>query len=145
MSMIIEKRNEVARKLETLMAERNISITRKVEAYRLQLESQPLSDEITNTRKLLTALDEVVACEAIIETTPKQEPVVVNNTPETVITIAETDIKAIEEVDEIPSEAEVVDCIEVVVNPETQQVDEVKAPIEEARPGMAYVGIPERR
>lgn len=146
MSMITEKRDEVFNKLNSLLAERKATIDNKVNAYRIRLESEPVSEEIVNARKLLNALDEVIACEAnfVKATQPTVAETIVAATPETSITVNEADIKAIEEVNEVPDDATIVDCVEVAVNPETKEA-EIISPIENARPGMAYVGIPERR
>ena len=146
MSMITEKRNEVACKLNSLLADRKANIEAKVNAYRISLESEPVSDEIVNTRKLLNALDEVIACEANfnVPAQPAVAETTVAATPETSITIAEADVKAVEEVNEVPEDATFVDCVEVAVNPETKEAEIINS-ANNARPGMAYVGIPERR
>lgn len=146
MSMITEKRNEVACKLNSLLANRKANIEAKVNAYRISLESEPVSEEIVNTRKLLNALDEVIACEAnfAVPAQPTVAETIVAATPETSVTIAEADIKVVEEVNEVPEEATSVDYVEVAVNPETKEA-EIISSADNARPGMAYVGIPERR
>lgn len=146
MSMITEKRNEVFNKLNSLLAERKATIDNKVNAYRISLESEPVSEEIVNARKLLNALDEVIACEAdfVKATQPTVAETITAATPETNITIAEADIKATEEVNEVPEDASFVEAVEITVNPETKEA-EITSSIENARPGMAYVSIPERR
>ena len=147
MSMITEKRNEVANKLNSLLAERKATIDFKVNAYRTQLEAEPISEEIINTKKLLVALDEVISCEAAMAK-PVINPIVTETivaaTPEVTVNVSEADIKVAEEVKPEVVQPEVMDFVEITVDPETKET-EVTTPIAEARPGMAYVGIPERR
>lgn len=155
MSMILDKRNEVADKLNRLLNERQANIDLRVNSYREQLEAQPLSDEIVSTKKLLAALDEVISCESLIQPTQEEVEVkpIVEVAPETIISnesISETN-EEITPIDEnqnfvifdepisVPVEEEPV----IDVQEELSQPEVVKTEVE-ARPGMAYVNIPER-
>ena len=147
MSMITDKRNEVANKLNTLLMQRQASINERVAAFKAQLEAEPLGQEILDTKKLLAALDDVIACEAVLAQ-PVVEPVVAEPViaPNNTISVAEADIASIEEVavESVPETAEIAEVVEVQINPETKEAEIVNSEVE-ARPGMAYVGIPERR
>lgn len=141
MSMLTEKRQEIATKLEKLEKTRFENIQMKLNAYRAQLEAEPESEEIKRTRQVLEAIDAVILYD--IESAPA-EPVKAEPTP--VVEPAPVEEAKAEEavniVAEMPVEEETVN-VEIRVNEAGQP--EVKSEALEARPGMAYVGIPERR
>ena len=141
MSMLTEKRQEIATKLERLEKTRFENIQMKLNAYKAQLEAEPESEEIKQTRKVLEAIDAVILYD--IENAPA-EPVKTEPTP--VVEPAPVEEakseEAVNTVAEMPVKEETVD-VEIRVNEAGQP--EVKSKALEARPGMAYVGIPERR
>lgn len=149
MSMLIEKRQEIASKLEALEKARIESIRTKLDIYRVQLEAEPESEDIKKARAVLEAIDAVILYEA--ETEPKAEPavepvpVVEEPKAEPAPIVEETKVEAtnadISIVAEAPAKEEVV--VEVKVDADNNV--SVKPAELEPRPGMAYVGIPERR
>lgn len=209
MSMLSEKRKEVAEKLERLMREREESIKSRLDAYREQLENEPLSDEIINTQTVLNAIDDVIKYEnealskiEIVENLATKEEKPAEEIKEEKIEIPAEEVKEekiVEEVkeEEIPAEPKIEEVVEIIEEaPATEEVKEEaveeiveSAPVEEeskeeiieevkevekveevteesaeievkvnengevttklepieARPGMAYIGVPERR
>lgn len=142
MSMLTEKRQEIATKLEKLEKTRFETIQMKLNAYRTQLEAEPESEEIKLTRKVLEAIDAVILYD--IENTPaKSAPVEEVKAEEIAKDIPEAKAEeAVNIVTEMPAKEETANA-EIRVNEAGQP--EVKSEALEARPGMAYVGIPERR
>ena len=153
MSMLTEKRQEIATKLEKLEKTRFETIQMKLNAYKAQLEAEPESEEIKRTRQVLEAIDAVILYD--IESAPA-EPVKAEPTP-VVEPAPVEEVKAEEIAKDIP-EAKAEEAVNIVaempVKEETVNVEirvneagqpEVKSEALEARPGMAYVGIPERR
>lgn len=178
MSMLTEKRQEIAAKLERLEKARFENIQMKLAAYRAQLEAEPESEEIKHTRKVLEAMDAVILYD--IENAPKVEPApiaepakaepapVVEPAPveeakaEPVIeekaAVEEVAEPIVEPIAEAIPEAKAEEAVNIVaempIKEETVNVEirvneagqpEIKSEELEARPGMAYVGIPERR
>lgn len=153
MSMLTEKRQEIATKLEKLEKTRFETIQMKLNAYKAQLEAEPESEEIKRTRQVLEAIDAVilydienVATEPVkAEPTPVVEPAPVEEVKAEEIAKDIPEAKAekvVNIVAEMPVKEETVN-VKIRVNEAGQP--EVKSEALEARPGMAYVGIPERR
>lgn len=154
MSMLTEKRQEIATKLEKLEKTRFETIQMKLNAYKAQLEAEPESEEIKRTRQVLEAIDAVILYDIesapaepapIVEPTPVVEPAPVEEVKAEEIAKDIPEAKAEETVNivaEMPAKEETVN-VEIRVNEAGQP--EVKSEALEARPGMAYVGIPERR
>lgn len=133
MSMLIEKRKEIASKLEGLRITRDEEIQRKLNLYKLELESQPC-EEIAKLQHVLNAMDEVIAYE-LKETEVK--PVTQEVTPVTEIKVTEREILK-----------EVAPVTEQIQEAKTESVEfkiVTDVATEEVRPGMSYIGIPERR
>lgn len=160
MSMLTEKRNELEKKLDSLIGDRLARINDKVEAYREQLMSEePLSEEILNTKKVLDALNEVIKYEVAeqpaIEEVPVVEPIVepaVEVAAEPVVEAPVTEEVVIEPTIEPEPIVEPV-INQVTVNAESiipTTDDVVIIPAEatiieaESRPGMPSIQIPER-
>ena len=173
MSMLTEKRQEIAAKLEKLEKARFENIQMKLAAYKAQLEAEPESEEIKHTRKVLEAMDAVILYD--IENAPKVEPapiaepakaepapVVEEVKAEPVIeekaAVEEVAEPIVEPIAEAIPEAKAEEAVNIVAEMPTEEetvkveirVDEagqpeIKSEELEARPGMAYVGIPERR
>ena len=148
MSMLTEKRQEIAAKLERLEKARFENIQMKLAAYKAQLEAEPESEEIKRTRQVLEAIDAVILYDiesAPAEPAPIAKPAPVEEVKAEEIAKDIPEAKAEEAVNivaEMPAKEETVN-VEIRVNEAGQP--EVKSEALEARPGMAYVGIPERR
>lgn len=150
MSMITEKRQEIIAKINDLETIRNNSIETKLSIYRLNIEdkvkayheslmtgyadycekvrlAEPYSPEYEQLKKVLNAIDEVIAYETKTEI------------------VKEADVVKVEEVDEVPETLPLVDEVVIDVNPVTAEAKIVEPANHEARPGMVYVGIPEGR
>lgn len=174
MSMLTEKRQEIAAKLESLLKARNDSINEKLVAYRIQLEAEPESAEIVKAREVLKAMDEVIlyeanvikpepiivepvvepAAESVIEAEPIIEPIADNIVAEP-IEPDKAKTESVVENNESVTEAEpAVEEVKIVAEADETKVEitvdkdstfSIKEQESERRPGMAYVGIPERR
>lgn len=125
--MLIDKRQEIASKLEKALADRANDIANKVFAYKTQLEAEPLTDEVISMQKVLAAIDEVISYEA------KTCPVAPAVKAEEPAPIVET-VKIVTEINDEP-------VAELKVEDNKVEAE----PAETARPGMAYIGVPERR
>lgn len=134
MNALIEKRQEIAAKLSKLLTEREESIKAKVDAYCAQLEAEPMSEDIVNAQKCIKALDDVIAYESMVSNKGTTE--------------VETEVKAEAEVEPVKPLEEA--KLETKPEVETIIVDGHGCSFnasegKEARPGMAYIGVPERR
>lgn len=134
MTILEQKRSEIQTKLDTLLGARINTINAKVAAFRLQLESEPLSQEILNTQNVLKALDDVIAYEkaSTVLVTQVAEPV----KQEQVIDVA-TVAESLAEI--APTfQTNVNDNSNIAVNSEV--TNEIVG-----RPGMSGIELPERR
>ena len=143
MSMLTEKREELVKKSNDLIASRTAEINNKVAAYKAQLEAAtPIPAEVAKIQNVLKAIDEVIAYEASYSTTLTQvaetntvETKTVETTPET---FPETDTEAVKADDTtVVNTVETVETVEIPAGEVIQHV--------EGRPGMATIEIPERR
>ena len=143
MSMLTEKREELVKKSNDLIASRTAEINNKVAAYKAQLEAAtPIPAEVAKIQSVLKAIDEVIAYEASYSTTQTQvaetntvETKTVETTPET---FPETDTEAVKADDTtVVNTVETVETVEIPAGEVIQHV--------EGRPGMATIEIPERR
>ena len=80
MQALIEKRNELVLKLNSLEAIRQSEIDAKVADYRKELEAQYPTEQIDKVKNVILALDEVISFESssvtIVADEVKQTPVV---------------------------------------------------------------------
>ena len=138
--MLIEKRKEIVEKLNLAITKKNEYIDEQVKLYARNLEANYDNTEINELTKVLSAIDEVMLYEL------KQ--------PQTT-----TVIKKVEEVvEELPAiqpevkveEVKVEETVITVTEPSTMQTETItektleEKVVEAARPGMAYIGVPER-
>ena len=126
MSMLTEKREELVKKSNDLVAARTLEINNKVAAYKAQLEaSMPIPAEVSKIQSVIKAIDEVIAYEASLTTEKVVETSATETTPASFPETTDTTSQTVVETVEIPAG-------EVVTHTE-------------GRPGMAAVEIPERR
>lgn len=118
MSMLLEKRQEIQSKIDTLIEKRRIEIDELVKAYRESLEAEPENQEILELRKVIEALDAVIAYEE-----PKQEIIEEPNQEEVI------------QEEEIP--------VEEPIQEETVQEEVIQEPIEEKVEEIKEVEISE--
>lgn len=146
MSMLSEKRKSVSEKLERLMKDREENIKIKLDAYREQLESEPLSEEIINTQTVLSAIDDIIKYEnealskiEIVENLTVEEAPV----EEKPVEIPAEEIIKVEEIptEEIPAETKIEEAVEIVG--EAPIIDEVIAEAEKEEEKQAVEEIAE--
>ena len=135
MDTLIEKRQEIAAKLSKLLAEREESIKAKINAYCAQLEAEPMSVDIINAQKCIKALDDVISYESMMN----------DNDSNKVEGQVQAEVAPIESAKiEVTTEAKPEAKTEtIIVDNHGHSFNTSEG--EEARPGMAYIGIPERR
>lgn len=138
MSMIEEKRSEVEGKLKDLLAQRQNSINIALAQYKAKLEAEPLSSEIVKLQELLAALDNVINIEKgmtdiFTQYVDTRNDAVVEAVSQPIPEVKEEALKA----------EEIVPDISITIDSETKQAT-LDIP-NDARPGMAYVSVPERR
>lgn len=155
MSMLTEKRDELVKKINDLLIERNNKIELKVDAYRKQLQAEPYSNEVIEAQKVLEAIDKVINYEASInvakadiEKTPIVEQPIEQATIETrvaepVVERVINEQPVVENVEPVaeavaPVAETIVEPVQEIAQPQVQQTVE-------ARPGMTVIEIPERR
>lgn len=171
MSMINEKREEILNKINALEEDRKIRIAARKDAYLMEIDKkvevykaslmanfevycnkveaeEPISEEFEKLQSVLKAIDEVISYEnscIAVEEIPAVEEVEIAPVEEVLPEVQE-EVEAPVEVNEIPETKEVLDSIEVVVDEEKIEIHTTEMQnVGEPRPGMAYVGIPERR
>lgn len=147
MSMLLEKRNEVVAKIQQLELDRVNLINAKVAAYKEQLEKEPLPQVLVNAKKCLEAIDEVIRYESMIQ--PEVSTPVVEPTKEEVKVEEVKPAESVGVQNDTPfqhNEAAPIDRTTPVESVQsTVEVHPEEIAQQEARPGMAYIGIPDRR
>lgn len=133
MSMLTEKRQEIANKLNVLLYDRNKKIDEKVAAYRAQLEKEPVSAEAEKLKALLKAFDEVISYEKVeVKDSSKVEDVA----------IKEAEIKVAPKEEVVIPEAK---TISASTDYTTVATNNIAANSSQGRAGMPTIEIPDRR
>lgn len=140
MNALIEKRQEIAAKLSKLLTEREESIKAKVNAYCAQLEAEPMSEDIVNAQKCIKALDDVIAYESMVSNKGTAE--VETEVKAEAETKVETEVEPVKPLEEAKLETKP-EVETIIVDSHGCSFNASEG--EEARPGMAYIGVPERR
>lgn len=162
MSMLSEKKQEILAKIDAILADRNARIDEQVKIYRESLEAEPEPAEVIELRKVIEAIDTLIAHEEIKpveEEAPKEIPV--EPVQEVAAEVEEVEIEEIptqeelhleeetpiveEEIKiEIPTESEIQPTIEAEVKEEVISGIPAGEVVQPERPGLAEIQIPER-
>lgn len=140
MSMLTEKRVEIQKKLDNILNARAAAIDSKLAIYKAQLEAEPIPAEAIELKKVLAAIDEVIAYDSAYAEAAKPEITVVPVQPEIQVETVEVTC-AKPEVIATSTQAEVVKAVPVV---ETATIPAGEVLQSASRPGMAEINVPNR-